>query len=87
MRTPFVLTTDTRSRHAHAKHFAEGGSLPHYVQDGTGFFGNLFSTVKRIALPVLKSVGKAALPIATQALQTGLSSQGNFKQRMKSAAV
>ena len=86
MRTPFVLTTDTRSRHLHAKNFAEGGSLPYYVQSGSGFFGNLFSTIKRVAIPVLKSVGKAALPIATQALSAGLSSHGNVKQRMKAAA-
>ena len=87
MRTPFVLTTDTRSRHLHAKHFAEGGGLPYYVQSGTGFFGNLFSTIKRVALPVLKSVGKAALPIASKALSAGLSSsQGNVRQRMKAAA-
>ena len=86
MRTPFVLTTSTRSRHLHAKHFAEGGSLPHYVQNGTGFFGNLFSTVKRIAMPVLKSVGRAALPIASKAISTALTSEGTVKSRMKAAA-
>ena len=82
MRTPFVLTTDTRSRHALGRHYKQGGSLPHYVQGGTGFFGDLWGGIKRMAVPVMK----AALPMATQAVSAALTAKGPVKQRLKAAA-
>ena len=84
MRTPYTLNTDTRSRHALHRHYAQGGSLPHYVQGGTGFFGDLWSGVKRMAAPVLKNVAKAALPMVTQAVETALRAPKG--QRLKAAA-
>ena len=85
MRVPFVLTRDTRSRHALGRHFAQGGSLPHY-QEGTGFFGNLLGAAKRFAVPVLKSLAKEALPMVGQAVSTALSAKGPVKNRLKNAA-
>ena len=41
------------------------------------FFGNLVSGLKRIA--------KAALPMAKQALMTGLATEGSVKDRLKAA--
>ena len=58
------------------------GELPG-VQYGSGFVGNLVSGLKRIALPVLKAVGKAALPMAKEALMTGLAAKGSVRDRLK----
>ena len=62
----------------------KGGELPG-VQYGSGFFGNLVIGLKRIALPALKAVGKAALPMAKEALMAGLASDGSVKERLKAA--
>ena len=86
MRTPFVLTTDTRSRHVLGRHYKHGGSLPHYMQGGTGFFGDLWGGIKRMAVPVMKNLGTAALPIASQAISAALTAKGPVKQRLKAAA-
>ena len=61
-----------------------GGELP-VVQYGSEFFGNLVIGLKRIALPALKAVRKAALPMAKEALLTGLAAKGSVKDRMKAA--
>ena len=55
------------------------------VQYGSGFFGNLVSGLKRIALPALKAIGKAALPMAKEAILSGLSDKGSDKESLKSA--
>lgn len=85
MRVPVMLSTNTKSRHNQAKYFQAGGALPHYVQSGTGFFGNLFGGLRRLAMPVLKSIGKAVLPMASQAIETALTTNGSVKQRLKAA--
>ena len=56
------------------------------VQYGSGFFGNLVSGLKRIALPALKAIGKAALPMAKEALVSGLAAKGSIKDRLKAAS-
>ena len=81
-----MLNTDTKSRHLLHRHYQAGGALPHYVQGGTGFFGDLWGGIKRMAVPVLKSVAKAALPMAQQALSAAISTKGPLKQRLKAAA-
>ena len=86
MRTPVTLDTNTKSRHALHRHYQAGGLLPHYVQGGTGFFGSLLGGLKSIAMPVLKSVAKAALPMAQQAIGAALSSEGSLKDRLKAGA-
>ena len=55
------------------------------VQYGSGFFGNLVSGLRKIALPALKTVGKAALPMAKLALMTGLATEGSVNDRLKAA--
>ena len=60
----------------------KGGELPG-VQYGSGFFGNLMSGLKRIALPALKAVGKAALPMVKEAAMAGLAADGSIKDRLK----
>ena len=52
----------------------------------TGFFGNLLSGLRSVAVPALKAIGKAALPMAQEALTAGLSVKGPMKQRLKAAA-
>ena len=86
MRVPVKLTTDTKSRHALHRHFQAGGALPHYVQGGTGFFGDIWGGIKRIAVPVMKGVAKAALPMAQEAISAALTTKGPMKQRLKAAA-
>ena len=86
MRVPVMLTTDTKSRHSLHRHYQAGGALPHYVQGGTGFFGDLWGGIKRMAVPVLKSVAKAALPMAQQAVSAALTAKGPLKNRLKAAA-
>ena len=80
-----MLTADTKSRHALHRYYQAGGALPHYVQGGTGFFGDLWGGLKRVAMPVLKSVAKAALPMAQQAVSTALTTKGPLKARLKAA--
>ena len=81
-----MLTADTKTRHSLHRHYQAGGALPHYVQGGTGFFGDLWGGIKRMAMPVLKSVAKAALPMAQQAVSAALTSKGPLKARLKAAA-
>ena len=81
-----MLSADTKSRHALHRHYQAGGALPHYMQGGTGFFGDLWGGIKRVAAPVLKSVAKAALPMAQQAVSAALTTKGPMKQRLKAAA-
>ena len=64
----------------------KGGELPGVQYGGgSGFFGSLVSGLKRIALPTLKAVAKAALPMAREALMTGLATKGSVKDRLKAA--
>ena len=84
-RTAFTPRISVASRVATAKHHQRGGALPG-VQYGTGFFGNLLSGLKSVAVPALKAIGKAALPMAQEALAAGLSAKGPMKQRLKAAA-
>ena len=81
-----MLSADTKSRHALHRHYQAGGALPHYMQGGTGFFGNLWGGIKRVEAPVLKSVAKAALPMTQQAVSAALTTKGPMKQRLKAAA-
>lgn len=46
---------------------------------------DLLSGLKRVALPALKAFGKAALPMAREALMTGLATKGSVKDRLKAA--
>ena len=62
----------------------KGGELPG-VQYGSGHFGNLRSVLKRMAIPALKAVGKAALPMVKEALMTGLATKGSARDRLKAA--
>ena len=39
-----------------------------------------------MAVPVLKSVAKAALPMAQQAISTAITTKGPLKQRLRAAA-
>ena len=55
------------------------------VQYGSGFFGNLMSGLKRIALPALKAVSLAALPMVKEAAMAGLATNGSIKNRLKAA--
>ena len=55
------------------------------VQYGSGFFGNLLKAAKTMALPALKAVAKAALPMAKQAVMAGLAADGSVKDRLKAA--
>ena len=84
-RTAFAPRISVASRVATAQHHQRGGTLPG-VQYGTGFFGNLLSGLKSVAVPALKAIGKAALPMAQEALAAGLSAKGPMKQRLKAAA-
>jgi len=80
MRVPYIPP----SKSNRALWLQKGGELPG-VQYGSGFFGNLMSGLKRIALPTLKAVGRAALPMAKEALMAGLQSEGSVKQRLRAA--
>ena len=84
-RVPFKPRITVASRIALAQHHQRGGTLPG-VQYGSGFFGSLLSGLKKIALPALKAIGKAALPMAQEAITAGLSAKGPLKQRLKKAA-
>ena len=55
------------------------------VQYGSGFFGNLLKAAKTVALPALKAVARAALPMAKQAIMAGLASDGSVKDRLRAA--
>ena len=80
MRVPYIPP----SKSSRALWLQKGGELPG-VQYGSGFFGNLVSGLKRMAIPALKAVGKAALPMAKEALMAGLKSDGSVKKRLKAA--
>ena len=84
-RTAFTPRISVASRIAAAKHHQRGGTIPgvHY---GTGLLGNLLAHVKSAAIPTLKAIGKAALPLAKEAIAAGMASEGTLKQRMKRAA-
>ena len=84
-RTAFVPRISVASHVATAKHHQPGGTLLG-VQYHTGYFGNLISSLKSVAVPALKAIGKAALPMAQEALAAGLSAKGPIKQRLKAAA-
>ena len=84
MRVPYIPEHTLVSRKAIVHHYQSGGELPG-IQYGTGFFGNVLSILKKIAVPVLKSVGKAALPIAHEAITAGISAKGPLKSRLKAA--
>ena len=75
-------------RYSLVNHIQRGSELPGF-QLGTGFFGNMWSGVKKIAIPVLKtvasSVAKEALPMATQALSVGLGAKGWVRAKLKAA--
>ena len=68
-----------------ARAHQKGGTLPG-VMYGTGFFGNLLSGIKKMAVPALMAIGKAALPMAKEALAAGMGTEGTMKQRLKAAA-
>ena len=85
MRIPYIPNSSLKSRRVLAQHLQMGGGLPGY-QSGTGFFGNLLGGFKKIAMPVLKAVGKAALPMAQQAIGAALSKDGSIKDRFRAAA-
>ena len=84
MRVPYQPSSSQTTRNALVKHVQHGGELSGW-QSGTGFFGNLWSGVKKFAVPVLKSVANEALPMATQALSAGLGAKGGVKAKLKAA--
>ena len=55
-------------------------------QSDTGFFGNLRSGVGKFTIPLLKSVVREALPMATQALSVGLGVKGGTKAKLMVAS-
>ena len=85
MRIPYIPNSSLKSRRILAQHLQMGGGLPGY-QAGTGFFGNLLGMAKKMAMPVLKAVGKAALPIGQRAIAAALSKDGSIKDRLRAAA-
>ena len=85
MRVPYRPRITVAGFKSAAKHHQRGGTLPG-VQYGTGFFGNLLSSGLKMAVPALKAIGKAALPMAKEALAAGMASEGTVKQRLKKAA-
>ena len=85
MKTPYNPRISVASRVALAKHHQRGGTLPG-LQYGSGFFGNILSGLKSIAVPTIKAIGNAALPMAKEALTAGLSSDGSMKQKLNAAA-
>ena len=84
-RIPFKPRISANARVALARQHQRGGTLPG-VQYGTGFFGSLLSGLKKVALPALKTIDKAALPMAQEAITAGLTAKGPLKQRLKKAA-
>ena len=88
MRVPYSPGGSQATRNTLVKYTQHGGELPG-VQHGTGFFGNLWSGVKKYAIPVMKSVGKELgkemLPMATQALSAGLGAKGGAKAKLRAA--
>ena len=79
MRVPYIPPT------GRIPYLQKGGELPG-VQYGSGFFGNLLQTAKTMALPALKEIAKAALPMAKKAVMAGLASKGTIKERLKAAS-
>ena len=87
MRVPYIPSSSQVGRQTITKHIQRGGELPG-VQYGTGFFGSLWNGVKKLAVPVLKSVAKEAFPMPTQALSAGLGpKEGGLKAKLKAAAL
>ena len=84
MTVPYIPSGFQAGRQMLTKHIQHGGELPG-VQYGTGFFGSLWSGMKKLAIPVLKSVAKEALPMVTQALSAGLVAKGGLKAKLKAA--
>ena len=85
MRVPYIPSSSQVGRQTITKHIQRGGELPG-VQYGTGFFGSLWNGVKKLAVPVLKSVAKEAFPMPTQALSAGLGpKEGGLKAKLKAA--
>ena len=84
-RIPFKPRISVNARVALAQRHQRGGTLPG-VQYGTGFFGSLLSGLKKVALPALKAIGKAALPMVQEGLAAGLTAKGPLKTRLKKAA-
>ena len=85
-RVPITFDTSTRDRHVVFKHYQESEVLPHNIQAGSGFFGNLLRTARRMAIPVGKSLVKPALPIDEQAVKTAPTTKGSLSKRMGAAA-
>ena len=80
MRVPYKPPAQSTKIH----YLQRGGVLPG-VQYGSGFFGNLLKAAKTVALPALKAVARAALPMAKQAIMAGLASDGSVKDRLRAA--
>ena len=80
MRVPYEPPSKSTKIH----YLQRGGELPG-VQYGSGAFGNFFRAVKTAALPALKSVLKAALPMAKKAVMAGLAADGSVKDRLRAA--
>ena len=80
MRVPYEPPSKSTKIH----YLQRGGELPG-GQYGSGFFGNLFKTVKTMALPALKAVAKTALPMVKSAVTAGLAADGSISDRIKAA--
>ena len=85
VRVPYQPSGTQTTQNDLVKHAQHSGELSGW-QSGTKFFGNFWSGVKKFAIPVLKSVAKEALPMATQALSTGLGAKGGVKAKLNKAA-
>ena len=79
MRVPFRISNRL------SPYLQKGGALPG-VQYGGSFFNSALTGLKRFALPTLKAVGKAALPMVQEAITTSLSTKGSIKERLKAGA-
>ena len=73
MRVPYEAPSKATKIH----YLQRGGELPG-VQYGSGIFGNMFKALKTAALPALKAVTKAALPM--------VKSDGSIADRLKAAS-
>ena len=80
MRVPYKPPAQSIKIH----YLQRGGVLPG-VQYSSGFFANLLKAAKTVALPALKAVARAALPMAKQAIMAGLVSDGSVNDRLRAA--
>ena len=80
MRVPYEPPAKSTKIH----YLQRGGELPG-VQYGSGFFGNLLKMAKTMALPALKEIGRAILPMAKKAVMAGLAADGSVKDRLRAA--